>query len=338
MTSPPSLAVIVVNYNSGPYLRRALASLAAQSCSPDRVIVIDNGSVDDSLTACETIYPGVEIHRLDRNLGFAEGNNIAASLVADCEWIALLNPDAFAVPDWVERMVEASRRSPSFDVFACRLVEDGDPSILDGAGDAYNPNGIAWPRYKGARVGVDGDADHEVFGACGAAALYRRSAFEDAGRFDESYFCYHEDVDLAFRLRLRGYRCLYIPSAVVRHVGSAISGWGSDFSVYYSQRNMVWTYVKNMPGWYFWLYLPSHIVVNLITILVFLRKGQGRLILRAKWHALRGLPVVLSQRKKIQRRRTVSAARVLTTMSRSSTMYALMKNFSRSWRRKAVIR
>lgn len=330
MNAPSSIAVIIVNYNGGQHLRRSVASLAAQTLRPRRVIVIDNGSTDGSLDGCEAAYPGIEIHRLGRNSGFAEGNNIAARLVTDCEWIALLNPDAFAAPDWLEQLMAGARNAPGYDVFACRLVTDRDTSILDGAGDAYRPDGSAWPRYKGERVGIEGDTAYEVFGGCGAGVLYRRAAFEDVGGFDERYFCYHEDVDLAFRLRLRGYRCLYLPQAVARHVGSAVSGWGSDFSVYYAQRNMVWTYVKNMPGWSVWLYLPGHLLVNLISVLLFLRYGRGRVILRAKWHALRALPVLLSQRRAIQKHRRASPADVLGCMDRGNALSSLIRKATRA--------
>ncbi len=113
-----------------------------------------------------------------------------------------------------------------------------------------------------------------------------------------------EDVDLGFRLRLSGYRCLYVPMAVAHHIGSATTGGQrSDFSVYHGHRNLVWTYVKNMPGALFWFLLPLHLLLNLITIVVFTARRQCRVILKAKWDAIKGLPQAWIKRKKIQNKR-----------------------------------
>jgi len=126
------------------------------------------------------------------------------------------------------------------------------------------------------------------------------------GGFDEDFFLYVEDVDLSFRLRLMGHRCLLVPGAVVHHVGSATTGGQrSDFSVYHGHRNLVWAFVKNMPGALFWLLLPLHLLLNLITACVFIVRGQGGVILRAKRDAIKGLPCAWAKRKKIQARRTV---------------------------------
>jgi GT2 family glycosyltransferase len=156
-----------------------------------------------------------------------------------------------------------------------------------------------------------------VFAPCAAAALYRRDALVKVGGFDESYFAYLEDVDLGFRLRLAGYRCLYVPDAVVRHVGSATTGGQrSDFSVYHGHRNLVWTYFKNMPWPLFWLYLPQHILLNFVSIVYFALRGQGRVILRAKWDALKGLPRILKERRRIQKSRRVSSSELRRVMTK----------------------
>ena len=141
----------------------------------------------------------------------------------------------------------------------------------------------------------------DVFAPCAAAALYRRDAFEDVAGFDEKFFCYFEDVDLAFRLRLRGYRCMYVHAAVVNHVSSGLSGYRSDFAVYHGERNMVWTFVKDMPGPLLWRYLPQHVTLNLAALLFYPWRGQGRAVWRAKFDAIRGLPDVLRQRRLARR-------------------------------------
>ena len=131
--------------------------------------------------------------------------------------------------------------------------------LLDGTGDAYHMSGLVWRMGHGMPVSSDTGKDYEVFSPCAAVAFYRRSAMQKIGGFDEEYFCYVEDVDLGFRLRLAGFRCLYVPKSVAHHVGSgATGGQHSDFAAYHGHRNLVWTFVKDMPGILFWALLPLH--------------------------------------------------------------------------------
>ena len=129
-----------------------------------------------------------------------------------------------------------------------------------------------------------------MFGPSGAAALYRRDWLVRVGGFDERYFCYFEDVDLNLRLQVAGGRCLYVPEARVRHVGGASSGGLSPFTIYHSQRNLVWTYVKSMPPHLFWRYLPMHVLLNLGSIVTYGVRGHAKTLLRAKRDAVLGLP------------------------------------------------
>jgi GT2 family glycosyltransferase len=225
------------------------------------------------------------------------------ALAPETEWVALLNPDAFPEPRWLERLLAEASEHPEYSFFASRQVLADDPTRLDGAGDAYAVTGLGWRRRHGDPVVESPQEPEEVFGACAAAALYRRDALEEVDGLDDRFFCYFEDVDLAFRLRLAGHRCLYVPDAVVHHVGSATSGRRSDFAVYHGHRNLVWTFVKNMPGPLLVLYGPHHLLLNLLSLVWFTLRGQGRAIWRAKWDALRGLPRVLEQRRAIQAKR-----------------------------------
>ena len=135
------------------------------------------------------------------------------------------------------------------------------------------------------------------------------------GGFDEDYFSYFEDVDLGFRLRLSGAKCLYVPDAVVHHVGSASTGKRSDFSVYYGYRNLIWTFFKDMPSPYFWLFLPLHISAILFFAIFLTLRGQGRAIWKAVFDALRGLPKILAGRKLIQKNIKVKPNEILQVMS-----------------------
>ena len=198
-----SIAVIIVNFNSGTLLGECLRHLRAQTRRPERVIVVDNASSDGSADRLESEYPEVECVRSDRNLGFAAANNLAARRAGEVEWLALLNPDAFPQPDWLERLLAATRVHLECASFGSRLVDASDSDRLDGTGDVYHVSGLAWRRDHGRLTATDASVSGEIFAPCAAAALYRRDAFLEAGGFDEDFFCYFEDVDLGFRLRLR---------------------------------------------------------------------------------------------------------------------------------------
>jgi GT2 family glycosyltransferase len=315
------VAVVIVTANPGPLLGQALDHLARQTLAPGRVILVDNASTDGSVDAAEREHPEVEIVRLDRNLGFAAANNIAALRADDCDWIALLNPDAFAAPTWLEELGRAAEAHPEYAFFASRLGEAGSEA-LDGRGDNYHVSGWAWQRDHGRlRTEVEEGPPHEVFSPCAAAAMYRRDVFLEAGGFDERFFCYAEDTDLSFRLRLAGHRCLYVPQALVEHVGAATTGRESDFGIYHAHRNLVWTYFKNMPSPLVWLYLPQHVLMNVLVIAWFSARGHPRAIMRAKVDALRGLRAALEQRPAVQSTRVRSATDLRRAMARGVSGY-----------------
>jgi GT2 family glycosyltransferase len=124
-----------------------------------------------------------------------------------------------------------------------------------------------------------------------------------------------EDVDLGFRLRLLGHQSLYVPNAVVEHVGSGITGRRSDFSVYFGHRNLVWTYFKNMPSALLYRYLLLHLVVNTMAIARYTRRGQGGVVLKAKRDGFGGLKAMLRSRREVQLSRIVSNSELLQSMS-----------------------
>ena len=306
------VAVIIVTWNASALLGGVLDALARQTLEPDRVLVIDNGSSDSDITAALlATRPGVEWFPLPDNRGFAAANNFAIARCTDVEFIALLNPDAFPRPEWLARLVSTAKANPESGGFASRLLNHGNPRVLDGVGDSMSIYGK--PRRRGHDIQADGLflKPEPVFCPSAAAALYCRQALVEVGGFDEDYFCYVEDVDLGFRLRLAGYKAMYVPDAVVHHVGSATTGGQhSDFSVYHGHRNLVWTFVKNMPGALFWLLLPLHVLLNLASIIWFTLQGRGRVILRAKRDAWLGLPKMWRKRQQIQKVRSASIGEI----------------------------
>ena len=318
-----SIAVIVVSYNSGATLMRCLESIQRQSLFPRRVIIIDNASVDGSALAAAKAYPEFTFKFLAENTGFAAANNYAARIADDCDWLALLNPDAYAASDWLEKLSAATQCNPQFGFFGSRMLMAKDPARIDGTGDVYHASGLVWRGgYRNIAINHAETAE-EIFSPCAAAALYRRKDFLEVSGFDESFFCYMEDVDLGFRLRLRGLRCLYVPDAIVHHEGSASTEGGqhSDFAVYHGHRNLVWVFVKNMPGLLFYLLLPLHVLLNLVTVVWFTMRGQGRVILRAKRDAVMGLSSAWAKRRQVQAERSLSIPGTWRLLNKESLLF-----------------
>lgn len=308
----PLISVVVLAWNSAEHLPRCLQALAGQTCRDFEVILVDNGSSDGCLEGVEERFPGLHlrVERLATNIGFAAANNLGARM-AGGKWLVLLNSDAFAEPGWMEALHRAAVNNPGYSFFASRQLQAQDPALLDGAGDALHISGLAWRRYAGWPADRYGLEQGEVFSACAAAAMYSRAAFSRVGGFDEDFFSYHEDVDLGFRLRLQGFRCLYVPGAVVQHVGSVSQGAHSDFAVYHWQRNFIWSFIQNMPGVLLWRALPAHLLANVIQQVSHARSGEAAAAWKGKWDALRGLGNALKKRRQIQKKRICTPAELL---------------------------
>lgn len=307
------VCVIVVAYNSGVHLGRCLAALARQSWRDFEVVILDNASDDGAVAAPGALPGGVRVIRSARNLGFAGGNNRAAA-ETEAAWIATLNPDAFPEPDWLARLMAATERHPDVDMFGSTQLLAADPSVLDGAGDVYHISGLHWRGLEG-RAAANRPAEAEVFGPCAAAALYRARAFHAHGGFDERFFCFSEDIDLAFRIRLAGGRCIQLADAVVHHVGSGSTGRRSAFAVRYGMRNRLWAFVKAMPGPLFWPALPLHAAATLAALAMARARGQGGPAWQGLREALAGLGPVWRARRALQRRRRVSAWRIARVLA-----------------------
>lgn len=312
-----TVSIIIVTWNSAKYLPRCLEALTCQTFANYETIVVDNGSMDDGVSNLEENWPmlSLRVERLSKNFGFAAANNLGAHL-ARGKWLALLNADAFPEPDWLENLLQATQDFPAYSCFSSRQVQAQKPELLDGTGDSYHVSGVAWRRninYPANQFGLNAE---EIFTPCAAAALYLREAFLNVSGFDEDFFSYFEDVDVGFRLRLRGYRALYVPGATVFHVGSASFGMNSDFSLYHSHRNLVWTFFKNMPLGLLLKFLPAHMMANLSYMLYYMVRGRGKIVWKAKLDAIRGLPLIFKKRNEIQNMRTVTNVKLLASMER----------------------
>ncbi len=331
-SKPAEVDVIIVNYNAGSMLRDCVDALAKQDMENFHAIIVDNASIDGSIAALPPLDARFEIIKLDDNTGFAKGNNIGINH-GNAPWIACLNPDAYAAPDWLRQLLAAANTHPDIDMAGSTQIDSNHRHLLDGVGDLYAPFGFAWRgcwHHPLECLPPTG----EVFGPCAAAALYRRSAFEKAGGFDEDFFCYHEDVDLAFRLRLMGGRAIQVREAVVYHVGSGVSGAQSPFAIYHGTRNRTWTFVKNMPLVLLLLFAPLHIGLSVAFVGRALVKGQFKPIISGIGASIAGLGHAFQKRRKIQARRRVSVIALLGMFTWSLFAFFGRGSDVRPWRHK----
>ena len=302
------VSVVIVTWNGRHHLEGCLPALQAQQDVTFETIVVDNASTDGTVEYVRAHFPRVRLVRLARNMGFAAGNNAGARAAAG-RYLAFLNNDTIPEPRWLHTLLGGVDERAGYALTTSRIVYMHDPEIIDSAGDGVLRWGGAFKRLHGAPAHL-ALTSGEVFGVCGAACLMPRATFEELGGFDESFFASHEDVDLSYRARLRGYRCRYVADAVVRHHGSATLGRVSAFAVFHGQRNLEWMYFKNTPGALLLRTLPGHILYNAAAAVHFARLGLLGPFLRAKLAAAAALPRVWRQRAAVQRTRRVSAGAI----------------------------
>jgi GT2 family glycosyltransferase len=315
------VSVIVLNYNGRRWIRPCLDALAAQRGAPPfEVIVVDNASTDGSADAVreyihetadiaeQGAFGAVRLVETGANLGFAAGNN-AGARTARGAMFAFLNNDTVVEPDWLAKLHGALTTQPHFALVTSRLVFLDDPSTVDSAGDGYLRAGGAFKHGYGGRV-EDALVSREVFGACGGAFLTRRAVFEALGGFDERFFMVYEDVDLSYRARLLGFRSWYAADAIVRHAGSATLGVASPAAVYYGQRNLEWTWLKNTPRALLIRTAIPHAIYSVAGLSHYARRGRFMPAVRGKLAALLELPGVLRDRRAVQRASVVSVQAV----------------------------
>ena len=312
----PLASVIVLNYNGRAWLAGCMDALAAQRGAPPfEILLVDNGSSDGSAALVRERWPAVRVVESGANLGFAEGNNVGAR-EARGEWLVFLNNDTAAEPEWLARLTAEAAAHPAYAIVTSRVVFLDDPAVVDSAGDGYFLAGGAFKHGYGAEAGAFA-ASREVFGACGAAFMIRRSDFARLGGFDARFFMNFEDVDLSYRARLLGLRVWYAASAVVRHAGSASLGAVSPAAVYYGQRNLEWVWLKNTPRELLWKTAAAHAVYSLAGVLHYVRAGRGGAAIRGKLAALAGVPAMLRARHRLHASRCVPADAVAALMERS---------------------
>ena len=299
-----NVSVIVLNWNGERLLQICLGALLRQTYRDYEVILVDNGSKDSSVRLASESFPEVRVVQLEDNKGFT-GGNAAGLRVAIGEYIALVNNDTRADPGWLENLVRPMREDSKVGICASRVLIEGDGRIYS-AGDGVTTAGVGFNRGLGQPASFYPDSEG-VFSACAGAVLYRRKMLNDIGFFDEDFFIYDEDTDLSFRARLAAWKCVYVPGAVIYHIGSATTVRLSDFHVYHHTRNLEFVWIKNMPIGLM-LRFAHHKILQEFGSFCYLclRHMKWRAFFTAKRDALKMLPVMLKKRKLIQSRRRVS--------------------------------
>lgn len=304
-----AVVLAIASYNGRHLLETMLSSVAAQTFHDLRVVVVDDASTDGTVPWLATTWPQVDVVALPVNGGVTAAFNACVRALGDAELLALFNNDMELDPACIERLVQALREHPEAASATPKLVDFHDRTRLDGAGDAFHWAGAGWRRGHGERDVGQYDEPQAIFGACGGAAVYRRSALEEVGPFDESFFALYEDVDWAFRAQLAGFSCRYVPAAVAYHMGGATLGKGlTDFTRYHLWRNAIWLVAKDYPAGALLRHAPELAVTQAANLALAWRDGKLDLWWRVMRDAARGLPAALRRRRAVQRRRRRSLA------------------------------
>ncbi len=303
---PETVTVIIPTCNRGKMVETCLRHLESQTFRSFRVVVVNNGTEGPAFPGRP---PSSTILRIDvpRNEGTAAAFNRGLAASQQSPYVFLLNDDAEVEPDCLALLVRALEENPGYSMAVPKLLQWSDPSRLDGAGDEVLLGGGAFRLGQGQLDKGQYDRVETVLSACGAAALYRRSVFDDVGNFDEDFFAYREDVDLSLRALLRGHRCLFVPKARVRHRGSATLG--SPFHpkiIRLTTRNQILTIIKNYPLPCFLRALPRIAVFQMLWMGFAINKHAFLAACAGLGDAVRLLPSTLSKRRQTMRRRAIS--------------------------------
>jgi len=330
MTGSPKVSAIVVNWNGGAMLDDCLESLFAQTWPELEVVLVDNASKDGSQQrAVERWGERLVLVQNQRNEGFAGGNNRGFE-AATGEWMFLLNNDAIVEPEAIAELMKFAEGKPEIGMLACRISRREEPNVFDSAGLLLYPDGVCRPRGWQEKDMGQYDRPEQVLAPHGCACAYRREMLADVGNFDEAYFCYLEDLDLAMRAQLRGWPCWYVPTSRVLHHKSATACNYSKFKAYHVERNRIWNAVKLLPRFVL-------VMSPLFTLNRYLMQGYAAathsglsdefvkqyswaqlcwVMLRAYTAAFWRLPRMLLERRRLSKRRKITTRQWYELISR----------------------
>lgn len=300
MSVPTQVSIIVPTHDGREVLAHALTALRSEAAAGHEVVVVDSASTDGTALMVRTQFPWVRIERLEENAGFARAVNVGIR-VSRGDIIVLLNDDTEVAPGWLSALIAPLQRDPTIGSCASRIRDFSDRTRIDSAGDQLGL--VASQIGHGEPDGVAFDRPREILSACAAAAAYRRSALVAIGGFDESYESYLEDVDVGIRLLLQGYRCVYVPEAIVYHRGAQTAGRDPDRRLFLVLRNTLVLFGRYLP-WERLLYgLP------LMILMPFVAAWRVGLSVSVAWRALSAAllqgPAIVRFRWQLRSRRRV---------------------------------
>lgn len=317
---PPLVSVVVLTCNGREHLEECLGSLLEQTWPEREIILVVNGSADGSAAMVrERFGDAVRLVELPENIGYTGGNN-AGLRAARGEYVAVLNDDTRTDPRWLGAMVETLRRRPDCGLAACKILSYREPEVIDNVGHLIYWDGTFRGRGRGERDRGQYDREEEVLSPSGCAFLARKAALDRAGLFDEDFFIYGDDADLSLRVRLAGWKAVYVPEAVVYHKYSATAGAYSPFKAFLVERNRIWLTIKTFPPGPLILapfFAAGRILLQVYSVLA----GKGAagafarqyspfslpvILIKAHLAALKGLPRMRRKRREIRRRKKVS--------------------------------
>lgn len=247
MSSKPLLSVIIPNWNGKRFLEECIDSLKGQTFQNFETILVDNGSIDDSVEFAAKCYGDfIRIIRNSKNLGFTGGNNVGIQ-ASKGEYIVLLNNDTWADPRWLEELARATRFDPPIGMWGSKVRSYYQRNRIEGAGELIYWDGLCRARGQYEQDHGRYDAMEEILFPPGCGAMYRKSLFDGIGLFDEDFFAYADDSEIGIRARLAGWKCLYVPAAIVYHKNSGTAGQYSPLKAFYVERNRLWITIKYFP-------------------------------------------------------------------------------------------
>lgn len=265
----PLISVIIVNFNGLAHLEECLDSLREQTFRDFEIILVDNASADHSVPFVKDNYAEVTVIENRENLGYGGGNN-AGIKASSGKYLALLNNDTKVDPRWLQRLVETAEKDEKIGMCASKILNYYHPEIIDNTGLLMYRDGIGRGRGRLEKDIGQYDAEEEVFFPSGCAALYRRAMLDEIGLLDEGFFLYVEDVDIGLRARIAGWRCFYVPEAMVYHKYSATAEPYSPLKANLVERNRIWVVLKCFP-------IRMILVSPFYTLLRYIVQGYGAL-------------------------------------------------------------
>ena len=334
-----TVSVVIPNWNGLRFLDTCLRSLLAQTFTDFDVVVVDNGSHDDSCAFLQKNFPSVRVVHFPENRGFSVAVN-AGIHASTGTYVFVLNNDTELAPSCLAALVKGIEGDPTIGAVGPKILEFSDRTTLGGIGDGYTFLGVPYNIGFLERDEGQWNQSMEIFSLSGCAVLYRRAILDAVGVFDEDFFAYCEDVDLGFRLRLARSCCMYIPQAILYHIGSGTTGGRlNPFVRRLITQNMINLMVKNLPGrlfiqvFPFWLLLQTVVLTRILLFSGNARYAQFTAYCQGVHGALQLFPRMLTKRRLIQRQRQLTVPELGRDLRRSERMVldSLLRRRGKDW-------